>query len=128
MAHLKDHRQTLLLLSKAKPHAARKILKDAPNSLVRVIAEIALNSLNGVIPLTAHKIKKLKRHKKQLREVTNAPTYGARRRILQRGGFVGTLLSLALPLIFKGVSKLVSSIKAKCAKAKARKLRGASKS
>ena len=122
MAHLEKHRQTLLLLSKAKPKAAKQILKDAPNSLIQAIAEIALNSLNGVIPLTAHKIKKLKRHKNNLRALANASTLASRRKTLQKGGWVGSLLSLALPLLFKGASKLVSTIKARRAKAKRRKL------
>ena len=121
MAHLRKHRQTLLLISKSKPRAAKKILKEAPNSLIKAIAEIALNSLNGNIPLTLQKIRKLKRHKKNLREVANASTLVSRRRVIQRGGWVGALLSAALPLLFKGVSNLFSSIKSRRAKAAGRK-------
>ena len=118
MAHLEKHRQTLILLSKAKPRAAKKLLKAAPNSLVKAIAEIALNSLNGVIPLTPHKIKKLKRHKNNLRAIVNASTLASRRKTLQKGGWVSTLLSFALPVLLKGASKLFSSIKARRAKGK----------
>ena len=121
MAHLKKHQQTLVLLSKSKPYAAKKILQTAPNSLIKAIVEIALNSLNGVIPLTPHKINKLKKYKKKLREVTNAKNYPARRKVLQSGGFISTLLSLAVPLIFKGVQKIVGAIKKRRSKISARK-------
>ena len=120
MAHIEKHRHTLFLLSKASPKAARKILKDSPNSLVRAISEIALNALNGALPLSAHRIKKLQKHKKDIRAISKASNQEARRKVLQRGGFVSALLGAALPLLFKGVSALVSSIKRRRAKTKAR--------
>ena len=121
MAHLEKHREILLMISKAKPSAAKKLLNAAPSSLVKVIAEIALNALNGIIPLTARKLGKLKKYKNNLRAVANAPSDESRRKVLQRGGFVGALLGAALPLLFKGVSKLVSNIRKKKAKARGRK-------
>ena len=120
MSHIEKHRHTLFLLSKASPKAARKILKGAPNSLVRAISEIALNALNGVLPLSRHRIKKLQKYKNNIRAISKASSHEGRRRVLQRGGFVAALLGAALPLLFKGVSKLVSSIKRRKAKTNAR--------
>ena len=65
MSHLKEHQKTLVLLSKAEPRAAKNFLQSAPNSLVKAIVEIALNSINGVIPLSPHKIKKLEKYQKK---------------------------------------------------------------
>lgn len=117
MANLNNHRQTLLLLSKAKPRAARKIINSAPSPLIKTISEICLNILNGVIKIPSSKKKILSKHKSSLRQMASPANLSVKRKILvQRGGFIATVLSLALPFLIKGVSKLVSVIKKKRSK------------
>ena len=53
MANINKVKKTLLLLTKSKPGAAKKILKNANRDLIKAISEIALNMLNGVVPLTS---------------------------------------------------------------------------
>ena len=120
MANLSKHRETLLVLSKAKPKAARKILLNADRSLIEALSEISLNILNGVVPLTLSRKKSLRRYKRNLRTMSGHGTLRAKRKSLQKGGFVVSLLAAAAPLIFKGISSLVSHIKRKHAEKKAR--------
>ena len=122
MTNINKVKKTLLLLSKSKPGAAKKILKNANRDLIKAISEIALNMLNGVVPLTLDKKKQqMHRHKNSMRLITRRLNLGAKRKIVQRGGFIGSLLGIGLPLLIKGVSSLISHIKRKKSIQKARK-------
>lgn len=121
MANINKVKKTLLLLTKSKPGAAKKILKNANRDLIKAISEIALNMLNGVVPLTSGKKKQMHRHKNSMRLITRRLNLGAKRKIVQRGGFIGSLLGIGLPLLIKGVSSLISHIKRKKSIQKARK-------
>jgi len=121
MANLNKHRKTLLILSKAKPRAARKIIANAEPSLIKALSEISLNILNGLIPLTPARKKRIGKYKNQLRDMTSNASLDTKRHLLtQSGGMIGALLSMVAPLIFKGVGKLISHIKNKRAAKKRR--------
>lgn len=118
MATLVKHRKNLLLIAKSSPRTAKKILKTASPGLVKAIAEIALNALTGVIPLPPKHRDKLKRHRKNLRDVVNGKNNKIRYEIMQRGGWVSTLLATALPFVINGISKLIGAIKRRKSKKK----------
>ena len=113
-ARLSKVKKTLILLAKSKPKVVKQILKNANSNVIKAISEIALNMLNGVVRLTPAQKSKLKRFKKPMRDL-NAPQTKllAKRKIIQRGGFVGTLLGIGLPLLIKGISALAGVIKKK---------------
>ena len=115
LANVTKAKNTLILLANAKPKAAK-------NHVIRAISEIALNCLNGVLPLTPAQKRKLKRFKKPMRDL-NAPQtkLAAKRKIVQRGGFVSALLGVGVPLLIKGISSLVGIIKKKRAARKGRR-------
>ena len=121
MTNINKVKKTLLLLTKSKPGAAKKILKNANRDLIKAISEIALNMLNGVVPLTSAQKEKMHRHRNSMRQITGQLKLGAKRKIIQRGGFIGSLLGVGLPLLIKGVSSLISHIKRKKSIQKARK-------
>jgi len=120
MVNLNAHRKTLLVLSKAKPKAARKILEGADPSLITALSEISLNVLNGLIPLTDARKRRMCKYKKDLRKMATRAGTDQKRKALSRGGFLSSLLTFTLPFLFKGVSKLVSHIKKKRAEKKRR--------
>ena len=94
-----EHRDFLTLLGKAKQSKRRKILLDAANSNeIRSIAECALNLLKNRINLNTGQKRKFKRHKETLRHVAKkSVSVKRKRRILQqKGGFLTTLLPLAI--------------------------------
>ena len=120
MAALNRHKKTLLLLSKACPKLAKKIIAKADNSLIKAISEVCLNVLHGVIPLSSAKKKRIGKFKDKLRFMAGNEKISEKRSALQAGGFLGALASIALPLIFQGVTKIAASIRARKARQKRR--------
>lgn len=115
LANIDKVKKTLVLLVNSKPNVVKKILKNADRRLIKALSEVALNVLNGAVRLTPLQKSKLKRFKKPMRDLTAAPEskLSAKRKIIQRGGFVSTLLGFALPAIIKGISSLVGVIRKK---------------
>ena len=120
MANFHKHRKTLLMLSKAKPKAAKKIIAQANSSLIKGLAELSLNILNGVVPLTRSKERHIRKFKNNLRTMVGQASLSEKKKAIQRGGFLGSLLSIAIPLLYKAGSSLVSAIKRKRANRKKR--------
>ena len=118
--NLDKAKDTLILLANSRPTAAKKILKSASNTVIKAIAELALNCLNGVIPLSSAAKKKMSRHKNSMRHIAGGSNIAAKRRVIQRGGFLGALLGTVLPLAIKGISALVGHIKHKKKQKRAR--------
>ena len=123
MSNFSKHKKELLILSKASPSLAQKILAKSPNSLLKALCEIALNILNGVIKLSPAKKQRLSKFKSQLRGLANKGTSQSKREHLQTGGFLASLLSIGLPLAYNGIRALVTAIKRKKATKRGRKSR-----
>ena len=113
---VKKCQKTLVLLANSKPKVARKIIKSAGGNVLKAISEICLNMLNGVINLSSNQKKKLKKHRAVMRKLTEKNTLTTRRKLLQKGNFIGSLLSIGLPLLIKGISALVSYSRSKKSK------------
>ena len=76
--------------------------------------------LNGVLTLNDAQKKRMKRHKNSMRRLAEVnSTLSAKKKIIQKGGFLSTLLSVGLPLIIKGVTSLVGICKKRQAAKKA---------
>ena len=116
---LEKHKDTLLVLTKAKPKLIKRIISTAPKSLIHALAECALNILHGRVPLTPFQKDKLSKFKNKLRSLTvKRLSLENKKKVLQTGGFVGLLASLIAPLIFEGIGTLVKHIKNKIKKKK----------
>lgn len=91
----------LKLLVQASPQHRRAILNTASNDLVAAIVEIALNTLKGNIPLSQQQIKVLKGKRHAIKSLCDKrlPIKKKKQLVRQSGGFIGPLLSFALPLI-----------------------------
>ena len=119
MANLKKHRQTLLVLTKARPKLVKEIISTADKSLIHALSECALNILTGVVPLTPAKKKKLTKFKNKLRSLATKRTSLKNKKNLlqkggyQRGGFISLLASVVAPLLFKGIGALAKHIAGK---------------
>ncbi|KAJ8048817.1 hypothetical protein HOLleu_01288 [Holothuria leucospilota] len=86
----------LHVLAKGSPKQRQGVVRGASDYLIKCICEGALNTLNGNLPLTAHQKKQLKRHRHQLRALSNRRRSTASKKniLLQRGG---SLLAALLP-------------------------------
>ncbi|DAC80299.1 TPA_asm: gasderminX [Terrapene box turtle adintovirus] len=91
----------LKLLSKSSPQQRRAILCSASDDLVAAISEIALNTLKGNVPLTQNQVRVLKKKRTLIKTLCNKRVSLKRKKHLvkQSGGFIGPLLSFAIPLI-----------------------------
>src|ERR1700761_1501803 len=83
------------MLARARTKKSRNnLLKHAKKCVIDSISEIAVNCLNGNIPLENCDLKKLSRHKKVLRQIASKIPYTKRKHILiQSGGFLPILLN-----------------------------------
>lgn len=92
--NIQRHREALLFLNKASPRVAKAILNSsANNGLINAISECACNVLKGHVPLSPKQKRRLARYKKDLRSFVSKKTkQSSRRRIVQKGGFLGALL------------------------------------
>lgn len=98
---LRRHWALLKALVKAKPAIRQSILRTANNDLIAAIAEIALNILKGKIPLKERQKNILKKWRTCIKKLSDKkyPISRKRRLVSQSGGFIGPLLSFAIPLI-----------------------------
>jgi hypothetical protein len=93
------HKDYLTLLSKSKKEQRRNQLLDAATgSEINAVSECVMNILNGNVPLNKTQLKQLRRHRNILRSLVmkKLPTRIKRDALKQKGGFLTTLLPLAL--------------------------------
>lgn len=87
----------LLMLTKARPKERNFILQHGGGELLKALSEIAVNTVNGNIPLNEKTLQKLKRYKRQFRSMA-CPKHSlkSKRNIVQRGGFLSVLIGTVL--------------------------------
>ena len=92
---------TLKVLRQAKPKLQKAIIANGTNDLVLALAEVVSNVLNGNIKIPEGKRKILSRHKTAIRKIADKKTkVPAKRKLLvQRGGFLATVLPAALSVL-----------------------------
>ena len=96
-------------LCKCNNSVKRKLLKHGGKPLQLCLRECALNVVKGNVPLSKHQFKKLKRYRKQVRELSKPRTSQKKRlQIEQKGGFLASLL---LPIIGSVVQRVISKRK-----------------
>ena len=118
MKRLLANKKELLIIANAKPPLAKRMLATSSDDVIKALTELVLNLLSGKIRLTPAKKLRFKRYKTKMRKLVDPSPVGDKRSELQTGGFLGTLLSVGLPLAFKGISALVSAIRRKKAQRK----------
>lgn len=103
MSSLQHYRSELRALCKCKGKQRKLILQKASGGLIRTIAQVAKNTINGNIRLSPRQKLRLRRHKKTLRALSLAKSSIKRRRrlLLQKGG---ALLPLLLAPIVSAVA------------------------
>ena len=106
------HRDFLTLLGKSKQGKRRKMLLEAATSdEIKAVAECALNLLKNRIKLNNNQKRRLKRHKETLRYIAHKGTNikKKRRAMQQKGGFLTSLLPLAISAVTSLVPALLGS-------------------
>jgi len=85
----------------AEQKLRKAIISNCNKEHVNSISECILNALNENVKLTGYNTRKLRKHKVTLRKVAYmpGPLSTKKKPIVQRGGFLLTLLSAGLPAI-----------------------------
>jgi hypothetical protein len=101
---LQKHGSDIVYLQKTKPCIRKHLITKADRSLVDCLCECADNILRGNVPLTKLQKEKLKRNKAWSRALTKkSVSLKKKKAILQKGGFLGSLLapiaSVVAPLL-----------------------------
>lgn len=93
----------LQYLTHAPSTVRRGTLNSGNRELINVLVDCCYNCLKGNIQLNTRQKQKLRPHKNILRKLidrkTNNTNIKGKVRLLQRGGFLGSLLSIAVPAL-----------------------------
>ena len=101
-SRISRNRDRLKQLYKAPPAMRKVILRTASDDFINSLCEIALNILQGKIPLTPSQHNRLRKQKKDSRLLAGKTVLISKKKkrlINQTGGFLLPLLSVAIPLI-----------------------------
>ena len=101
MKRIKSNYHILQVLRTACLKLPKVIILNCGKKLVNCISEINLNVLNGNLKLSDCNKRKLRKYKALLRKLADkrVPSSAKKRLIKQRGGFLFTPLSAALPIV-----------------------------
>ena len=97
---VKKHLPVLRALVSLRPQERKSFLCHSSDDFILTLCEIALNVLKGNIPLSKVQFNKLKKQKRLIKLFADKKvSLRQKRQLTQRGGFLGTLLSVAIPVI-----------------------------
>lgn len=101
---VKKHVDLLVYLSKISPRQQKMLIHGLDRSAVDALAEVALNLIKKNVALTPAQIDKLRPHEESIYQLALKKNSVARKKRLlrQKGGFLGTLVSL-IPAIVSGI-------------------------
>ena len=95
--HLVPH---LKRIKRSSVKDRRKMIKCCDKELVNCFCECALNLLKGHVPVNKHQLSSLRRHKHSLKKLVLKKTpINQKKKILQKGGFLGALLTPVLAFL-----------------------------
>ncbi len=105
---LEKHADILRVLARANPKMTKAIIGAADGKLINCLCECAHNVLKGNVPLGHSHLRKLKRCRADVRTLVNKRISKAKKkRILQKGGFLGALLAPVAATVLADVVKKV---------------------
>ena len=80
--------------------AKREYVRKCDNEFIRCVSKCAENVIKGNVPLTNRQMKNLRRKRYDLRTLSSGKTsLRAKRKVLQKGGFLTALLPPVLSLL-----------------------------
>ena len=96
----------LHLLACSSVKRRKFLLKQATKKELASLFEICLNVLRGNLPLSPHVHKPLKQERNTLRKLADKKISLEQKKVInQKRGFLGTIASIALPLLAQILSK-----------------------
>ena len=102
MSSLKHHLNELRAICKCKSKKRKTLLKDSSGGVIRTIAQVGKNVLNGNFKLSPRQKQRLRRHKKTLRALSQkrSSIKSKRKLLIQKGAaFLPLLLAPILSAV-----------------------------
>ena len=98
---LKANQPFLQLLSRSSAKRRKALVKQATKEELAALFEICFNILRGNLPLNSYMKKKLKRERRTLRTLADKKVSLQHKKKVahQKGGFLGTIAGIALPIL-----------------------------
>ena len=97
---LRRNAALIVQLSKAQKGIRDAALQTASRDLVLALVECAKNVILGAVSLSPSQLRGLPQHRRDIEDlVKSSTTLQKRRRILQKGGFLGLLVKLILGIL-----------------------------
>ncbi len=98
---LQNNQPFLHLLSRSSAKRRKALVKQATKDELAALFEICFNILRGNLPLNSYMKKKLKKERHTIRTLADkkVPNHKKKKVVQQKGGFLGTIAGLALPLL-----------------------------
>jgi hypothetical protein len=98
-------------LATAHHQKRKKIINSCSDDNINALSEIAYNTLRGNLKLTPLQLKKLKKHRVQVRKLAQKSLSAIRKRKLlhQQGGFLPFLLTPFLSALGSIAGKIISN-------------------
>jgi len=97
---LKEIHKELTKLKRLSNTGRKKFLKSCNKDCINKICECIKNVLNSNLKIKPVHLRRLKRHRQTLRVLASKKTSLVnRKRLLQKGGFIGALLPALIPAI-----------------------------
>ena len=91
-------------LSKLPPRRQKIIIKGMDRDILLALSEVCLNLMRRNVPLTPNEKKKLKPYEKHVYQMSlKNHSINKKKKIVQSGGFLGTLLGSVLPILLSTV-------------------------
>lgn len=99
-ARIRRNLPLLQQIKKADASTQRKLIKTCDRELLDCFCECSKNLLKGKVPLKKRQIDSLRRHKHSLKTLSlKKPSIKEKKKILQKGGFLGALLAPVLSFL-----------------------------
>lgn len=98
MKRLKSNKHILHVLRNTTPKVRKAILQSADDDLIKALVECVINTLNGNHKINTSTKTKLCKYKNCFRQLANPKVSLKKKRkiFIQKGGFLGVLLSTLL--------------------------------
>ena len=95
---LRQKATTLRALATASRSLRRSMIANADKQLVLTLVKAAREIIKGEIQLTPAQLRRLRPHERSLGDFISSKSVKSRKKILQKGGFLGVLIGPLLKL------------------------------
>lgn len=104
---IERNKEFICFICKAKGKQLKSLMQNATDDQIKTLNEIALNVINGNVPLSKQTFSKLGKGKKLLRIMADKKLSAKKKRKgIQKGGWILPLLaSTVLPMIVDAIQK-----------------------